>query len=274
MLGLRSGHVADGGQELVRYQRRGSHLCAAVLAAISLALALFFYLRPRRSKWLSWNYPTANRIIRVSPLQRDRLNQLKVVYVEREVENPNIIVLRIANAGREEIRADDFTRQITILFKQSKLLARDVIDRSSEDIDVTFKVDTSAPNEVAVNPLLLNAGEWIEIQCVTDGPIERPPLRARIAGQTREPANLAVVQHKRTKRVLLGGLICSFIAAVVSGSFVVSQGTGIGNLAALGGVILLGMLSGFIASSVEIRYTGLPWIRRSRRRHHGPTNGR
>src|SRR5665647_659487 len=186
-------------------------VAGAVLGLVGIGWGIYSYWRPRRSKWLSWNYPVATRIIRVLPLQRDRLHQLKVVYGEREVDNPNIIVLRIANAGREEIRADDFTRQITVAFRRSKLLARDVINKSSEDIDVTFKVDTSAPNEVTVNPLLLNAGEWIEIQCVTDGPIERPPLRARIAGQTREPASLVVIQSRRTLRVLAGLLIFWFI---------------------------------------------------------------
>ena len=246
-------------------------VAGAVLGLVGIAWGIYSYWRPRRSKWLSWNYPIANRIIRVLPLQRDRRHQLKVVYGEREVENPNIIVLRIANAGREEIRADDFTRQITIAFRHSKLLARDVINQSSEDIDVTLKVDTSAPNEVTVNPLLLNAGEWIEIQCVTDGPIERPPLRARIAGQTREPTSLAVVQSMRTLRVLAGLLIFSIIAVMVSGSFVLSQSHGIYKLAV---VLVLGGLGGYLSSSFKVRYTGLPWIRRRRRWHRVPPNGR
>lgn len=202
----------------------------------------------------------------MSATQRDRLQQLKLVFGGREVRHPNIIVLRISNAGREEIRADDFTRPITIVFKRSKLLTRDVINQSSQDMDLTLKVDTSLPDEVTVNPLLLNAGEWIEIQFVTDGPVEKPPVRARIAGQTKEPASMAVVQNRRTRRYLVGAWFLCLITGGVSFSFVISESPGIGGLAATGGSIMLAVLIGFVVSAfdIAIRFRGLPRIWRRR----------
>jgi len=122
----------------------------------------------------------------MSEAQRGR-TPIKVVYGEQNVKNPNIIVLRIANAGRREIRVDDFDQPITVQFKDSRLLALDVIGQSSAGMTISFKVDTGHPNRVLLNPMLLNAGEWIDLQFLTDGAIEEPSVTARIVGQTGEP---------------------------------------------------------------------------------------
>jgi hypothetical protein len=159
-------------------------LGALIVGLVGIILAIRF--RPRQSKGLGWRYQSANRIIRVTPAELNKL-RLRVVYGERNIDDPNIIVLRILNAGHQEIREDDFDRPITIEFKESQLLALDVIGQSSPSMEVSFKLDTSAPNRVTLNPLLLNVGDWLELQFVTDGDIEQPSIGARIAGQTMEP---------------------------------------------------------------------------------------
>jgi hypothetical protein len=174
-----------------------------VITVVSLAAAFYFYFRPHRSKRLSWEYTSANRIIQVSKTGRHQL-PVKVMYGEDVVENPNLIVLRIANGGRQEIRKDDFDRPITIEFRESGLLALDVIDKSTPNMNITFKVDTTAPNKVTVNPLLLNEGDWLDLQFVTDGSIEEPSLQSRIAGQTGEPFNRPALREKRSIIVAFG----------------------------------------------------------------------
>lgn len=141
---------------------------------------------------------------------------LKVVYGERNVENPNIIVLRISNAGIREIRVDDFDRPITVQFKDSKLLALDVIGQSSPSMTISFKVDTSHPNRVLLNPLLLNTREWIELQFLTDGPIERPPVTARIVGQTGVPFDIRAVPWHRGD--IVSGATIFLTLLIIAGS--------------------------------------------------------
>lgn len=168
----------------------------AAAGVVGLALALYFYLRPRRSKKLGWQYLSANRIIQVSETQRGQL-PLKVVYDEHDVDDPNIIVLKIANAGGEEILKDDFDQPIIVQFTESKLLAFKVSGRSDPDMIVSVVAGPVDPNRVKVDPLLLNQRDWIELQFVTDGEIERPPVKARIAGRTSEPFDMAGQREKR-----------------------------------------------------------------------------
>lgn len=194
-----------------------------VLGMAGVVLAILF--RPRQSKGLGWKYQSANRIIRATQAQRDRL-PLKVVYGAQDVDNPNIIILRISNAGRQEIRVDDYDRPITIDFKKSKLLALDVIGQSSPSMSVTFRINTSVPNRVTLNPILLNAEEWIDLQFVTDGDIERPPVEARIVGQTNDPFDIRAVRWQRSDFVTGLNILLTVIIIIGGGLLSINSESG------------------------------------------------
>lgn len=208
-----------------------------VVGLIAVVLAIIF--RPRQSKGLGWKYQSANRIIRVTQAQRNRL-PLKVVYGEQDVDDPNIIILRILNAGGQAIEVGDFDRPITIEFKESKLLALDVIAQSSKGMSITFKVDTSAPNRVTLNPMLLNAGEWVELQFVTDGNVEQPPIEARIVGQTMEPFDIRAAPLQL--RDFVNAPIISLIVITVAATVVILVSTLNGKLP----FIMIGFILVFI----------------------------
>jgi len=194
-----------------------------IVGLVSIVLAVWF--RPRQSKVLGWKYQSANRIISVTPAQLNKL-RLRVVYGELDVDNPNIIVLRISNAGRQEIRVGDFDRPITVEFKQSQLLALNVIGQSTPSMKVSFKVDSLAPNRVTLNPLLLNAGEWVELQFVTDGDIERPPVGARIVGQTGEPFDIRAAVWQRSDVMTLATAVVTVIMLLMVISIMVTMPSG------------------------------------------------
>jgi hypothetical protein len=178
------------------------------LTVLGVVLAVLW--RPRRSKRLGWKYQSANQIIRSPESQRGSL-PLNVVYRGQEVVNANIIVLRIYNAGRREIPKGDFDGPIAIEFRSSKLLTVDVIAQSSPSMIVSYKVDISAPNKVTLNRMLLNAGEWIDLQFLTDGGIEKPPVTARIVGQTGEPFDIAAASWHHSDIVTVSIILLNAI---------------------------------------------------------------
>lgn len=164
--------------------------------------ALFYWisLRPKR---FGWQLISSNGIVSA----KGRSLPLKVVYDGQEVSSPNIIVMKIGNAGKSEITAEDYDGPVRIQFNKSSLLACDVSGRLNEQITASVLKDTSS--SVVVEPTLLNPGEWIILQFVTDGPLEIPTVHARVAGQTSPVNDVAKAHAKTWLPFLLGGLFIS-----------------------------------------------------------------
>jgi hypothetical protein len=175
---------------------------ANILAVAALITGFIFYWLSRRPKRFGWQSISTLPIVRANT----RNLPLKVVYDGQEVSSPNLIVLRLGNVGKAEIRASDFDGPVRIEFPKGQLLASSISATVPDDLQL--ELDTTVPNCVSFTPSLLNAGEWVDLRFVTDGPVYVPTVHARVAGQTSEMTDVA----QRTKRIwlrvlLLGGVI-------------------------------------------------------------------
>jgi hypothetical protein len=198
-------------------QHGGLLLWGAILGVIGATLvSLAFYwlsLKPRR---FGWQVMSMNRILSVPD---DERKKLRVIYGDDDVTDPNIVVLRIGNVGKAEIAKSDFDGHVTISFDKAKLLARSVTAVSSKDVrpqlGATVDLGTEGAQAawaVSLEPMLLNPGEWFEIQFVTDGELVGPTLRGRIAGQKV----LREIEFDNTPFGRRAGLIGTMIAAAVA----------------------------------------------------------
>jgi hypothetical protein len=174
---------------------------AGLVAAIVFGLlAIFFWLRPHRSKMLGCERISGYSLVQVAANQPDK-HPLKLVYGSNEVTAPYISVLRVGNMGSEEVRADDFDIPITIEFTKGELLAYGVIDKSKPEIEPIFTLDTGHPNRITLKPLLLNGHEWVDIQCVSDGNPGAPEVQSRVAGETKSMVGM-MYRAEKTRRQL------------------------------------------------------------------------
>jgi hypothetical protein len=156
-----------------------------------------FYRKAEKPKQLAWTRISGNLIISATEDQRE---DLSVVYRGRSVNNPYIMIIRITNVGKQEIREADFTEPISIDFGTAELLANDVIGKSNPKLKGRFAVDTSEPNLVKFTPELLNRDEWVEFQFVTDGVPGQPIVDTRFAGQAAPILNMEERRHRTATR--------------------------------------------------------------------------
>lgn len=98
-------------------------------------------------------------------------------------------------------------------FTKGSLLACDVSGQLHEHI----KVDVVKESElsVAVTFSLLNPGEWVNLQFITDGPLEVPQVHARIAGQSGPVGDVVKAQSKIWSPFILVGIICFLVLPLI-----------------------------------------------------------
>jgi hypothetical protein len=169
----------------------------------------FFYRKSKKSKRLSWEGLTGNRIIQANASAR---KNFAVSYEGSEVKDPNILVIRIGNTGDEVVRSEDFAPDDSIVvdFKPAKLLLLDVVHRSDPNIGNYRLVQND--HDMAYVPAYLNAGEWLDFQFITDGPLNRPKMKCRFAGQTHPFKSVRDSYNLNRKMALNMAVVAFFIA--------------------------------------------------------------
>jgi hypothetical protein len=142
-----------------------------------------------------------NAIIKASSAER---NRLEVLYDGAPIDDPNIIIIRIANTGKREIVAADYPDPMLIDFGRAKVINLESVGRT----DIGFRMFWSEDNDKSkflLAPLLLNEGESLELKFATDGELSEPKIDARFAGQS---ARIADMRRRRWKRTaIVGGVV-------------------------------------------------------------------
>lgn len=183
-----------------------------IISAAGLITGFIFYWLSRRPKRFGWEVMSNTPI-----LSSDSGHlPLKVVYDGKDVSSPNISVIRVGNTGKMELTSADFDGPVRIGFENSEILQVLRSGRSDEGIDLKLTKDDL--KSILCRPTLLNPGEWIEFQLVTDGPLEAPTVRARVAGQA-SPASGS--QDQRTTKFqkvgmafIFGGFLLSILPPI------------------------------------------------------------
>lgn len=138
------------------------------VGAAGLVTGVIFYWLSRKPKRFGWQLISSTSIVsRVG-----KSLPLSVVYDGQDVVSPNVVIIRTGNLGKAALRAHDFDGPVRIEFQKSRLLAASITDASATDI--APELNQTDMNSVSFTPSLLNAGEWINLQFVTDGPLEAP----------------------------------------------------------------------------------------------------
>jgi hypothetical protein len=203
-----------------------------VLSVLGLITGFWFYWLSRKPKRFGWELISKTRILSRS----SRALPLEVVYDGQEVDSPNIVVLRLGNTGKAEIHAGDFDGPVRIEFGDSRLLSSNVSRKLDESISVDIVQD--ADKSVSFTPRLLNAGEWVELQFVTDGALETPSVHARVAGQSGESLDVKRSRKKIWEPLNWLGIGVAMASPIVSFLLLGKEGTAAAVPFSIGGFLL------------------------------------
>ena len=176
---------------------------------------------------------------------KSRSLPLKVVYDDLEVDSPNIVVLRVGNSGKAEIHGDDFDGPVRIEFNESRLLAASVSRKLDESINIDIVRD--GDKSVSFTPRLLNVGEWVELQFVTDGLLEVPKVHARVAGQNGGSLDVTQARKKVWQPLNWVGLAVASFSPLASSLILGKDWQGLGLGVAIAGFALFAVASAQIS---------------------------
>jgi PASTA domain len=182
------------------------------IVAILVSLGIAFW--QRRPKHLGYEF-TNRRIVTRTSYQES--GDFRVMYGKRELKDPYLVVVRVVNDGKVEIRPDDWQEEFT-LEAGPEIIESAVVAISSKGLDVSV-ADREA-HRIRCSKHLLNKGEWFDVQMLVDGaPCETLDVSARIAGARIGPVRRAKMPQSQWSILEGKGkvvfYILTFVAATV-----------------------------------------------------------
>lgn len=146
-----------------------------VLVAVFAAIIAWATYRSQRSRReLEYLVLSTQRLVNPRVAQ-----DLDVFFDGRAVDDPSLTVLRLVSTGVKGIPATTFETPLTItLHGATSIVSASVSAVRPEGLPVKLTTDA---NQAHIEPLLLNPGDFIEIQALAAGQPDRVDVEARIA---------------------------------------------------------------------------------------------
>jgi protein-S-isoprenylcysteine O-methyltransferase Ste14 len=172
-----------------------------VVGILGILAGVITYWLQRRYKRLDYEIRTDQDLISQTTFEDG--GDLQVTYRGNLVRNPRFVVVRLINTGKSEISEADFERPLKLSIPSwSKLVSVDVSDHHPEALSPVVKL--TGAHAMEMEPLLLNAGDWIEVRLLIDGAESDLQVHGRIAG-IRTINNLKphrTARQKAARRIL------------------------------------------------------------------------
>ena len=118
--------------------------------------------------------------------------RLQVEYDGMIVEEPRIVTIRIENTGKRAVEPDEYEIPITITYQRNHPFDGFISNVSSQGIsaEIDLPVDDELESEdpsgiIIIKPGLLNRGEWLDVQLISDGNPGTVKVFARFTDQSR-----------------------------------------------------------------------------------------
>jgi hypothetical protein len=202
-----------------------------------LAIERFWHRKDRSTKTLDY------RVIDDLPILANRPDDddLKVTYMDEEVNHPRIVRVRFTNTGKQVIKSTDFLEPYVISCRTSNLLDATITDESDQNLVMMFETDSrnsDGNGTITLTCNTLNTGDTFTVQLIVDS--EKPTgikVSGRIEGQTRRSAIYPTSDERSQIRNAFTAL-----AAV-------------GAVLMLFGGIVFAATGGWIANSGWVKYT-------------------
>ncbi len=164
-------------QDLVTILR--DPMVRTILAIVAICVTLGLFLAGRRRKRLSYLL-SDTRVLGVHEAVNP--SRVQILFDGAPVTEVRLVIITVTNWGNEPIRVDDFERPLRFSWSEpSKILTADVMEVSPESLQPTIRAGV---NEIVVDPLLLNPGDWLRIKTLIDQG-SKLSVDARVVGVKR-----------------------------------------------------------------------------------------
>jgi hypothetical protein len=180
---------------------------ALSVGAIVATFVVFWWQRKPKhlDYWIMFDAPILSK-------RASSVSDLKVIMDDQELKAPHIVTVRVINSGKEPVKAEDYRDDITVTYSDgSPSLDASIPKESSPGIAGPPALHVG-DRAVSVQPSLLNAKEWFDLQLICDGKPGDIKVAARFVGQTRpmrdlDPAPVAAFFF------FVGGAVIMFLSA-------------------------------------------------------------
>jgi len=182
----------------------------AVLAVVSILLAIFLYLRSRQRKSLSYEVLSQYPLISVNDEIKGRL---KILLDDISVKDVHLLIIKLINNGNVAITASDYERPLNLNFAgDAVIISADVVESNPKNLTPTI---TKSNKNVTLNPILINPNEFFTLKILVTGYNSSFSVDDRIAGvHVRPIRQLSIVSIAPTAGVI--GAVISLITALVT----------------------------------------------------------
>ncbi|GAB3863689.1 hypothetical protein GCM10029963_72850 [Micromonospora andamanensis] len=154
-------------------------IAGLALAVLGILVGIVIALLQRRPKRVVYDMITRSQI--VSHTGYRATGKLQVLYEGRQLADPHLLVLRVANGGKIEIRPEDWIERLKIVVSRGVEIV-DAAIAGSAPSNLEVKVEQTEKSQVTISSVLLNRQEWFDVQLLIDGPGEVQEISARVAG--------------------------------------------------------------------------------------------
>ena len=125
--------------------------------------------------------------------------KVQVVYEGTEVDNIQVLTLKLFNGGNKAIVKSDFDGPIRIEFKNGvKILSTESLSIKPDNLELTF---VGYETYILIEPLLLNSKDSMTFKFIGDGKFEL----LSIAGRIKDINSIKYEPNKDSRRMFLAG---------------------------------------------------------------------
>ncbi len=186
------------------------------LVAIAVTVLLYYYQRERRELAFGVLYET--QLLSVSTALA---NRAQISFDGHVVPNIRLVVLALKNSGNRPILASDFQSPFAMRFGEAERpLSVEVSKQFPADLDASVQLQDE---QVLVQPLLLNPGDYLVFKVLTTGESNELSKKARIVGVSKVAA-IKPISDLPGRQKVRRNLIVLPILSVAAGAFLAFKG--------------------------------------------------
>jgi hypothetical protein len=180
-----------------------------ILAILAICVTIGLFLAGRRRKRLSYLL-LDTRVLGVHEAVNP--SRVQILFDGAAVTEVRLLIITVNNSGNEPIRVDDFERPLRFSWPEpARILTAEVAEVSPESLQPTINAGV---NEIVVDPLLLNPGDWLRIKILINQ-VTKISVDARVVGVKGIKVANAMVTSDKSFRGLMGMLLGAILTLLV-----------------------------------------------------------